>query len=366
MDRAFGISDERSWNAFRAWRRLDRGHHIVWIGDSVSFGGRTPASKTFCALLEKKLRERFPSDDIAVDNFSVAGANAPEKLALLRQLDLPSGALVILQIRPDEWAHGTDGPLAETSWLEKCASVSGESSVRGRDGPPGRPLRSGAPGGRALPLNEQTQSGWMKWRGENEEQLSRVAERWIPMIRYRERMNMFLFGGTDAGGTLVSRDRFRQASWMPDVWAEWLTRKSRSETWRPELWDKARFERFRREHPFRIETGSTDHICLERLLADVKARGGAQSLVYLCPVNPLLLKTAMKESEYKTVVAQEVAWTKQRTSDFENLFGALDSSLFYDNLHLTDEGHRRMADVMMPLMERKIRELGWVDKEGKQ
>lgn len=96
--------------------------------------------------------------------------------------------------------------------------------------------------------------------------------------------------------------------------------------------------------PFDMSETNPQVYFLEKIIA---LAGEDQLLLYLTPTNQELMKSNVTQAGYQENLARIDAWLSQQPVTYLNLQSAFEHTLFADHLHLTPDGYRILAGLLL-------------------
>jgi hypothetical protein len=296
---------EDNFSAAYLTRVIERGgvtNHVVFLGDSVLWGYRLPASET--------ATERLARRGVAVTNLSFEGGSMVNTYAMLRVMSARGAAprAVVFNVNVKEFnaadsAYRTLYPAVETLAWDVLT-----------------------PQERGLLKQTRPQS--------SDAAVDRGLSRWWGLYGMRAEMRELLFGAPDA------------ATAIRGVLGDASGRNARTEAaHRPTA------ERFLGTYDLAPLAGDNVEVVFLRKTVALLAAAGIPAVAILTPANHALLHDYIDVPDYDAQLRyiRAALGPRVRVLDYDRAFA---SAEFIDNDHLTAAGNARLADMLYPVLPR--------------
>lgn len=151
------------------------------------------------------------------------------------------------------------------------------------------------------------------------------------LLRYRGVLRHRLVHGlTGPGGEVSDTRPWREKPWLQDLVQGWQYQHGFNPT------------------PFDMSERNAQIYFLQRLIALMT---DGNLLIYLSPTNQELMKQNVTVPGYQENITRIERWFQGRPVHFVNLESAFDQRFFADHVHLTPEGYRDLAGILLERLQ---------------
>ncbi len=288
---------------------------VVLVGDSFLWGTGVSAQELASEQLKRRLSDEYPN--LHIWNVALPASHATDVYAMLKAiLPMQPTALIVntnyyFFTIPEDRNHMTQ------KWM--------------------------------LPLleDEEGYAHLLKALGLNRTEMwiKSIMQTIIPVYRHKVELNIQLLGTTN-GQDYITGEIAKLYSWL----------KHRSPIALPP--GKVTEKSYREFYNPHIISEDQINVIYAKKIAELLDQSGIPTYLFSTPQNPTVLDSLIENAIFETNMKMIDRIYSGRSFLYENLHGVINPQYQRDNIHLTQEGHTVMADILYDRMKYLLHQRG--------